>query len=444
MNILKPRLERMSLGDVVGGICRSTKNLFVPSAIATAVAIAAVDFSQPMETKDTGVDEKAFGELKKQFLDTHKDLMAFIEKANKEIADSGKATTETKSAMETLSTTLNTLGTRLDKVEAKDNRRTEGTQVEKSVGERFVESEEFKSFREGKQGKTRFEVKNIVNATGQNQPLVPDMRVPGIQQQPNRRLRIRQLLPTGRTTSNLIQYVRENVFTNNASPQTGGVSPSVAAEGNLKAQSDITFQLLNAPVVTLAHWILASRQVLDDAPQLESYINGRLQYGLALEEEHELLNGDGSAGTLSGLMFNATAFNRPMAGTKLDVIRRAITQLQLSEYDAEFIVINPADWEDIELTKDTQGRYIFANPQSLLGPVLWGLVVVPTNSMTQGLFLVANGSQAAQIWDRQDAAVELSREDSDNFRRNLVTILCEERLALTVYRPTALIKGQFG
>ena len=41
------------------------------------------------------------------------------------------------------------------------------------------------------------------------------------------------------------------------------------------------------------------------------------------------------------------------------------------------------------------------------------------------------------------AAIELSREDSDNFRRNMVTILTEERLALTVYRPQALIKGTF-
>jgi HK97 family phage major capsid protein len=259
---------------------------------------------------------------------------------------------------------------------------------------------------------------------------------------PNRRLRIRQLIPTGQTTSNLVQYVKELVFTNNAGPQAGG-SPTVAAENTLKNESDITFQLANAPVITLAHFIMASRQVLDDAPMLASYINGRLLYGLALEEEDELLNGDGSVGMLDGLMHQATAFNRSQAGTKLDWLRRAITQLQLSEYDAEFIVLNPADWEDIELTKDTQGRYIIANPQSLLGPQIWGLPVIPTNSMTASNFLVANGTQAAQIWDRQQAAVELSREDGDNFKKNMVTILAEERLALTVYRPSALIKGVF-
>jgi HK97 family phage major capsid protein len=399
----------------------------------------------------TAPEIKNLEDLKSAFLSTHRDIKAFIEKANGEIREAGKVSTETKAALESLTQTINTLGTRIDKIEAKDNRAGDSPVV-KSLGKRLVELQEYGLLGSGKEKKARINLegeslsqwieKAIVNATGQNQPLVPDMRVPGVIQTPNRRLRIRQLLPTGRTTSNLVQFVRENVFTNNAGPQAGG-SPTVAGENLTKNESDITFTLANAPVVTLAHFILASRQVLDDAPMLESYINGRLLYGLALEEEDEILNGDGTVGTLDGLMHQATAYNRAQTGTKMDWLRRAITQLQLSEYDAEFIVLNPADWEDIELTKDADGRYIIANPQSMLGPQLWGLPVVPTNSMASGQFLVANGSQAAQIWDRQSAAVEVSREDSDNFRKNMVTLLAEERLALTVYRPSALIKGVF-
>lgn len=394
---------------------------------------------------------KTIEDVKSAFLQTHKQIREFIEKANNEIKAAGSVSAETKSAIASLTETINTLGTRLDKIEAKDNRAGEAPVI-KSLGSRFLEVPEFGAIGKGMANKARLQLegesldswmqKAIINASGQNQPLVPDQRVPGIQSTPNRRLRIRQLIPTGRTTSNLVQYVRENVFTNNAGPQAGG-SPTVAGENQLKNESDISFTLQNAAVVTIAHFILVSRQVLDDAPMLESYINGRLLYGLALEEEDEILNGDGTVGTLDGLMHQATAYNRATSGTKMDWLRRAITQLQLSEYDAEFIVLNPADWEDIELTKDEEGRYIIANPQSLLGPQLWGLPVVPTNSMTANQFLVANGTMAAQIWDRQSAAVELSREDSDNFRRNMVTLLAEERLAMTVYRPTALIKGTF-
>lgn len=408
--------------------------------------VAPADF-RVMETKDDGGNNapeiKTLEDLKSAFLGHHRDLKSFIDKANAEIKETGKTSTETKSALEALTTQINTIGTRIDKVEAKGNREDAAGQERKSLGTQFIEMEDYKTFGASRGTKLRFNTKAILNATGQNQPLVPQQQLAGIQQQPNRRLRVRNLLQTGRTTSNLIQYAKENVFTNNAGPQADG-SPTVAAEGALKNQSDITFVLANAPVVTLAHFILASRQVLDDAPMLQSYIDGRLLYGLALEEEDEILNGDGSVGTLDGLMHQATFFNRATAGdTRIDTLRRSVTQLQVSEYDPEFIVLNPEDWEVIELTKDTQGRYIIANPQSLLGPTLWGLPVVPTNSMTKGQFLTANGTQAAQLWDREDASVELSREDSDNFRRNMVTLLAEERLALTVYRPQALIKGAF-
>ncbi len=408
-------------------------------------------FARAMDRKDapqelTPAEIKSWEDLKGVFLGTHKQLRAFIDKANAEIKATGDASVESKAAMQTLSESLNTLGTRLDKIEAKANRIGE-LETQKSFGEQFTALGDYGAIREGKVGKARLDIKGldlkaITNATGQNQPLVPDMRLPGIQITPNRILTIRDLLPVGRTSSNLVQYAKENVFTNSAGPQAGN-SPTTSGENLVKNESDITFTLANAPVVTIAHFILVSRQVLDDAPMLESYINGRLLYGLKLEEEDEILNGDGQVGNLDGLMHQATGFNRSNAGTKIDILRRSMTQLQLSEYPVEGFVLNPIDWEDIELTKDTQNRYVIANPQGLLGPTLWGRPVVVTNSMTSGQFLTANYTMAAMLWDRQQAGVELSREDSDNFRRNMVTILAEERLALAVFRATALIKGAF-
>lgn len=411
--------------------------------------ILPVDYhARAMERKDTApepsaADIKNFEDLKGVFLKNHKSLKEFVEKANKELETAGAVSAESKSAIASITTTLNTIGERLDKAEAKANRMGEPSLIVKSLGTQFIENPAYPEMSEMKgRGKMRMDIKAITNAAGQNQPLVPDQRVPGIQMLPNRTLRIRDLLPTGRTTSNLVQYVKENVFTNNAGPQAGG-SPTVAGENQLKNESDITFTLANAPVVTIAHFILVSKQVLDDAPMLQSYIDQRLIYGLKLEEEDEILNGDGQVGTLDGLMHNATGYSRAMTGTRLDILRRSITQLTLSEFDAEAFVLNPADWEEIELIKDTQGRYIIGNPAAELGPRLWGKPVVSTNSMTQGQFLTANFSQAAMLWDREQASVELSREDSDNFRRNMVTILAEERVALTVFRPTALIKGVF-
>lgn len=424
--------------------------LFAP-AFAKSVALKANQllFSHMARTGmilavDGGITEiKALADTQTALLKTTRELKEWSEKANGEIDATRKMEAETKAAIEKLSTTAVEL---TDKCLALERKMAAGAEqaAEKNPetpGELLVKSEGFKAMQSRTGTRARVEVKTaIVNATGQNQPLVPDMRVPGIVANPNRVLTIRDLIPVGRTTSNLIQFAKENVFTNNAGPQYS--SPN--RENVTKPESGITFTLANAPVVTLAHWIPVSRQVLDDAPQLQSYVNGRLMYGLKLEEEDQLLNGDGTGSNISGILDsgNFTAYNRGVTGdTAIDTLRRAITQGALSNYSMDTIVLNPADWEEIELTKATDGQYILANPQSMLGPQLWGRRVVATNSITAGTFLVGAMAMGAQIWDRMDASVQISYEDGDNFKKNMATLLAEERLALTIYRPTAFISG---
>jgi HK97 family phage major capsid protein len=387
---------------------------------------------------------KTLAEVQGKLLDTTKELKSALEKANGELSESRKTETETQAAIEKLSVKAAELTDKCILLERKmADQEVSMPQQDETPGEALVKSEMFAAMQNGRAKFARVEIKTaIVNATGQNQPLVADMRVPGIVANPTRMLTIRDLLPVGRTTSNLIQYTKENTFTNNAGPQYN----SPAYENVTKPESGITFTLENAPVVTLAHFIPVSRQVLDDAPQLQSYVNGRLMYGLKLIEEDQLLNGNGSSGNISGLLDtgNHVDYNRHVTGdTDIDTLRRAITQAALSEYTADVIVLNPEDWESIELTKDTDSAYIMANPVMLAGPTLWGKRVVATNSIAQGSFLVGNFAMGAQLWDRMDAAVAISYEDGTNFQKNMATILAEERIALTVFRPGAFIVGTF-
>ena len=190
-----------------------------------------------------------------------------------------------------------------------------------------------------------------------------------------------------------------------------------------------------------------ARKKIDDVPMLQSYIDGRLTYGLALVEENQLLNGGGTGTDLHGIYTQATAFAPPITVpapvTRIDVLRLAMLQTALSELMSTGMVLHPADWAAIELLKDTTGQFIIGNPQGNLSPTLWGQPVVPTQSMATGKFLTGAFQLGAQIFDRMDAMVEISTEDDQNFRKNLVTVLAEERLALAVYRPEAFVKGDF-
>lgn len=370
------------------------------------------------------------------------------DKVHAEIKNLGDATRETKDAADKALTQASDAKAQLDAIEQKLARLAEaGGERPKleTVGQQVVRVGQDAIARLAKRQSARetIEIKNLVtslttDAAGSAGAAIDPQRQPGILIPALRRMTVRQLLAPGRTTSNSIEWVQEKGFTNNAGTQ--------AAEGDEKPESNIQLELKNTPVVTVAHWIRASKQVLSDVAQLQSYIDQRLRYGLMFEEERQLLLGDGTGGDLSGLVANSTAFNpafTPDSPTFIDQLRLAMLQAQLAEWPATGHILHPTDWARIELTKDSQNRYIWANPVGVNGPTMWGLPVVATQAMPEDTFMTGAFVPAAQIFDREDANVIISTEDRDNVIRNLVTILCEERLALAVYRPEAIIYGQF-
>nr|WP_250467711.1 phage major capsid protein [Caballeronia sp. GAFFF2] len=366
------------------------------------------------------------------------------EEALKQAKSAGDVSAETKAKVDELLLKQGELQARLTEAEQKLSRRgSEGGEQVKSLGQLVTENEGIKAVMAAREGKARMGLKAITslttNADGSAGALVNADRVQGIVAPPQRRMTVRDLLTPGRTTSNAIEYMRETGFTNNAAIQ--------ATEGAAKAESTMKFDLQTTTVATIAHFVKASKQILDDAAMLASYIDGRLRYGLAYVEELELLKGSGTGGHLNGIYTQAIAYAAPFVlsgATSIDMLRLALLQSELAELPATGIVTNPTDWTRIELTKTTDGAYLFANPQSIAGPTLWGRPVVNTQAMDVDSFLVGAFKLGAQVFDREDANVQVSTEDGNNFTTNMVTIRAEERLGLAVYRPAAFIKGDFG
>lgn len=366
-----------------------------------------------------------------------------METINGQMKESGTVSTEVKAQADKLAEDYNALYDRVQEIEQKGVKFQEENEAF-DIGAEFIKSDQFKDIQEGRTNRARLEVKTaIINATGQNQPLVPADRLSGFNTTPNRMLTIRDILPASGTTSNLIEFVRENVFTNNAGPQVGG-SPE-AFENVTKPESAITFTLATAAVTTLAHFIPASKQVIEDSMSLQSFINGRLMYGLKLKEETQLLLGTGSNGELNGIHTQATAYTvqSPQLTNEIDIIREMIKQAHVSEYMPDAILLNPQDWYDIDVRKvgSADDRYVVGNPREMSNPRLWGLPIVITNSVTSGQAVVGAFQMGAEIKDRAQATVEISLEDSTNFQKNMVTIRAEERIALCVYRTEAFIKA---
>lgn len=376
-------------------------------------------------------------------------LKAHAERAEKEIKASAKLSEETRASVDKMLTVQGELQARLQAAEQLVAKMDQGGGREDaplSLGRQFVTGENFKAF--AGQTSPRGRVDMTVNAAitslttdtaGAAGDLVEKTRLPGVVALPQRRMTVRDLIAPGQMDGSTLEYVKETGFTNNA----GMVSETVK-----KPESTLKFDLVTTSARVIAHYMKASRQILSDASQLASIIDNRLRYGLAYKEEQQLLTGDGTGQNLLGIIPQATAFSAPFdpAGTEtvIDSLRLALLQSELAEFASTGIVLNPTDWARIELLKDTTGRYIIGNPQGTLAPTLWGRPVVATQAMKVDKFLCGAFQQGAQVFDRWQARVEVATENEDDFVKNMVTILAEERLALAVYRPEAFVYGDFG
>lgn len=313
-------------------------------------------------------------------------------------------------------------------------------QVVETVGQQVISAEALKTFAASVDGNKRISipVKAALTSVDVPEGVVEPQRLPGIDTAPKQRLFIRDLIAPGRTSSPAIFWVQQTGFTNNA---------AVVPENTQKPYSDIQFATKITPVTTVAHLFKASKQILDDFAQLQSTIDAEMRFGLKFVEEQEILFGDGTGAHLDGIIPQATAYAasfQVIEQNGIDDLRLAMLQAQLARFPASGHVVHFIDWAKIELTKDTLGRYIFANPSALTSPTLWGLPVVATEaSAFQGKFLTGAFNAGAQIFDREETNVVISTENTDDFEKNMISIRCEERLALAVKRPEAFIYGAF-
>lgn len=383
--------------------------------------------------------EKQYTELNASLKKIGDEIKSQAESVNKQIKASGEMNAETRAKVDELLTKQGELQARIQETEQKLAKGPSSDMPERqqTIGELVAKSGEMEGVSASFRGSRRVAVPRaaITSVDSSGGVLVRPDRLGSPVAPPNRRMTIRDLIAPGTTESNSVEYVRETGFTNNAAP---------VAEGTAKPYSDITFELETAHVRTIAHLFKASRQILDDASALQSYIDARARYGLMLSEENQLLYGNGTGANLYGIVPQAQEFDPafdPASPTAIDRLRLAILQSALAEFPADGIVLHPIDWAVIELTKDGENRYIIANPADGTAPRLWNLPVVATQAMTQNQFLTGAFGLGAQIFDRDEIEVLISTENADDFEKNMVTIRAEERLALATYRPEAFVTG---
>lgn len=340
--------------------------------------------------------------------------------------------------------------------------------AQKTLGEAFVESKGYKEaidqYRSNGRlpsgfstGAVALEAKGTLlegagGGGGALAATVPQV-VPGVVDKLFQRLTVADLLLTGQASTNTVRYVVEGTATSGAA----GV-----AEGGIKPESTLGLTTTDEPIKKIATVLPVSDEMLEDAPAIQSYINGRLMLFVRIEEERQLLRGTSGGNEVQGLL---TSRGVPIyaagtaAGNKAEQLFKAMNGMRGSAFlEPEWIIMSPADWQDIRLLKDNSGQLYgggpfygpYGGPQgpaSANGQItgatdsIWQKPVYVTGALGAGTALIGTRA-AAQVWRRGGLSVEATNSHSDFFVRNLVAIRAEERLGLAVYRPAGFVEAR--
>jgi HK97 family phage major capsid protein len=326
----------------------------------------------------------------------------------------------------------------------------QGNQHPLNVAEAFVRSKALETFRaNGKRGQFSVEGADFraapsgtVTTTTQPQQ---NTRVPGIiPQNPDFPLLIANLLDRQTSDGTTLEYMRDT-----SGPQSTWNAAAVVAEGGDKPKSGpFTFDLITTTLKTVAHWVPITRQAADDNSQLMGYINGRLTYGLEYKLDREILTGNGSTQMQGILTTSGIGTYQPPSGntdSKLITIRKAKTQGELALYPPDAIVLNPLDWQDVELDTDANGQFrVITSVTDSGAPMrIWGLTVVTSVAMASGTALLGGFRVGATLWERQGVTILMTDSHADYFTANTLVILAERRANVAVHTPLAFTKITF-
>jgi hypothetical protein len=329
-----------------------------------------------------------------------------------------------------------------------------------SMGAQFVESQEYKKLQASgvlDSDSGRFDTGRVIltprqrygaaasdviqsETSGPSNALVTPMYLPGILPLNQRPLTVRDLFSqASMSMGDQISYAQQSGFDNAAA----AVAQATAVNNGAKPQSSIAWTRATADAEWIATWMVATRQALADSSVIRGIIDNQGRLMLQLEEEDQLLNGNGTPPNLSGILDQSIQTLDLTGEDNLDGVRtaRRLVSTGISRLNADWIVLNPEDSEEFDLLKDLNDSYRGGNPIGNFGfnQSIWRLTRVESEALAQGTALV--GARAgATVYQRQPITVLTADQHSDFFVRNLIVILFEERLAFPVFFPSAFVE----
>lgn len=240
-------------------------------------------------------------------------------------------------------------------------------------------------------------------------------------------------LPTVQRDTPTWRYLRQSGRTNLA---------AIVAAGGLKPTSTVGLVPIDGALSVFAHMSEpVDKFTLSDNASLQRFVAAELLYMLSAAVEEQVLNGAGTAGTLSGILATGGIQVQAYTVGKVETLRAAITALETAGYEASTIVLNPVDWAAIESARSTSGSFDLGGPIDRAARKVWGVPVVTANALAAGTGVIFDNSSLAVDIGPGGIETRWSDQSGDLFDKNQLKARVEGRFGLDMYQPEAIVKA---
>jgi HK97 family phage major capsid protein len=303
----------------------------------------------------------------------------------------------------------------------------------KSVGQRFVESAEFKRFREeGDETSAAvafedIELKTLMSTAAGWAP--ETTRTGRVIDKITRPIQILDLIPIGPTAQVSVVYMEETTRTHNAAEK---------AEGAAYAEDAFALTERSSPVRKITTSLPVTDEQLEDEGQVRTYVDGRLTFSTRQRLDNQVLNGDGSAPNLRGILQTSSVQSQAKStDPTFDAVHKAITKVRVvGRAVPNAIVMHSNDWQEIRLTRTNDGIYIMGNPSEAGPMALFGLPVALNEAIAEHTALVGDFANYCGLWEKRGIEIRVGYVASQ-FAEGQQTLRADVRVAFVVYRPEA-------
>lgn len=400
------------------------------------------------------LEEKAKGEIATQLAEQLKTVTDQIEEVKK-LADNAEELKGIKDQVEEMKAENAALLKGFNLLQTRVKSQGNGHQYQKEssfadqLGEKLEERKaDLQNYTKNDRKSMGFEIKTVGNMAAANTTISGTTTFPGpsalggVGRKPYESVHMRDFLRVQPIGSDSAYVIRD---------AAGEGGPTAVLPAAAKPQSDRDYVKLIVPVTKIAHYFKLPEEMLGDIPWLQNEITAVGVEDLLAKEDNLILNQAAGTGLFAGLTTatNSTAYASPASlalgvdrANNYDVLVAAWTQLMVLKGRANYVLVNPADYAAMVLTKATTGEYAFGAPNIAI-PNIMGIPLIPHNEITIDKFLIGDFSKV-YIGQREGVSVRFYDQNEDDAIKNMVTVVIEERLTVVADRADRLIYGDFG